>query len=75
MAINIFLCTVPLKLCLKEKDLIFRPEGATLNSRSEIFRTRRHRKKITSRTTGAKGNKFLQVITSFNEEAPCSIYR
>ena len=23
-------------------------------------------KKITSRTTGAKGNKFLQVITSFN---------
>ena len=23
-------------------------------------------KKITSRTTGAKGNKFLRVITSFN---------
>ena len=24
-------------------------------------------KKITSRTTGAKGNKFLRVITSFND--------
>ena len=23
--------------------------------------------KITSRTTGAKGNKFLRVITSFND--------
>ena len=32
-------------------------------------------KKITSRTTGAKGNKFLRVITSFSEEASCSIYR
>ena len=27
--------------------------------------------KITSRTTGAKGNKFLRVITSFNEEVSC----
>ena len=24
-------------------------------------------RKITSRTTGAKGNKFLRVITSFND--------
>ena len=26
-----------------------------------------YKKKITSRTTGAKGNKFLRVITSFND--------
>ena len=34
------------RLCLKEKFLImFRPEGATLNSRSEFFATCRHRLK------------------------------
>ena len=33
-------------LCLKEKYLIvFRPEGATLNDRSEMFATCRHRLK------------------------------
>ena len=31
------------------------------------------KKKITRRTTGAKGNNFLQVITSFNWEASNSM--
>ena len=34
------------RLCLKEKNyIIFQPEGATLNERSELFSTCRHRKK------------------------------
>ena len=38
------------QLCLKEKYYImFRPEGASLNSRNEIFATCRHRKKRTIR--------------------------
>ena len=32
-------------------------------------------KKITRRTTGAKGNKFLRVITSFNKKASDSKYQ
>ena len=34
------------RLCIKEKQyIIFQPEGATLNERSELFSTCRHRKK------------------------------
>jgi hypothetical protein len=34
------------RLCIKEKQyIIFQPEGATLNDRSELFSTCRHRKK------------------------------
>ena len=34
-------------LCIREKYyIIFKPEGATLNSRSELFSTCRHRKKL-----------------------------
>ena len=40
------------QLCLTEKYLImFKPEGATLNSRSEMFATCRHRKKILLQNT------------------------
>ena len=35
------------RLCNKEKfHIIFQPEGATLNRRSELFSTCRHRKKL-----------------------------
>ena len=39
--------TKKFQLCLTEKYIImFKPEGATLNSRSEMFATCRHRKKL-----------------------------
>ena len=36
------------RLCIKEKYyIIFQPDGATLNTRSELFTTCRHRKRLT----------------------------
>ena len=46
------------RLCLKEKFyIIFQPEGATLNRRSELFTTYRHRLRLTLANT--KEDDFL----------------
>ena len=58
------------RLCLKEKFyIIFQPEGASLNTRSELYSTCRHRLRLLLRNTWAKfsiwyrTNYFLSILS------------
>ena len=54
------------RLCLKEKYyIIFQPDGATLNNRSELFSTCRHRLRLLLNNTWSKKPFSLRFLTKY----------